>query len=241
MLDKGAVIEWLASMEGSEPASIRLRLAGLKQFCRWLSREEGFDADAILLVKPVPLRQKPVDALADEQIGRLLRACSGKDWRDRRDAAIISLLRDTGMRKGELLGLDAADVNLTNRTVVIRRAKGDRSRVSRFSAETAVAIDRYQRAVKAYCGPLWLNNKGTRLSQGGLAYTFTQRGSQAGVKFHPHQFRHSAAVKWLANGGSEGGLMAQAGWASRDMVDRYVGTAKQQLAHAEFDRIFGGG
>ena len=33
--------------------------------------------------------------------------------------------------------------------------------------------------------------------------------------------------------------MAQAGWASRDIVDRYIGTAKRQLAHAEFDRIFG--
>ena len=38
-----------------------------------------------------------------------------------------SLLRDTGMRRVELLGLDAEDVNLTDRTVVIRRAKGNKS------------------------------------------------------------------------------------------------------------------
>jgi integrase len=238
-LDKGAVIEWLASMEGSEPASVRLRLAGLKQFCKWLAREEGFDADAILLVTPPPLRQKPVDALTDDEIGRLLNACSGRDWRDRRDRAIIALLADTGMRKGEVLALNADDINLTNRTVVIRRAKGNKSRMSRFSAETAVAVDRYQRAVGAYTGPLWRNNKGTRLSPGGLIHTLGQRAALAGVKFHPHQFRHSAAVRWLGAGGSESGLMAQAGWASRDMVDRYVSAAKEALAHAEFDRIFG--
>jgi site-specific recombinase XerD len=238
-LDKGRVVEWLAAMADSEPASVKVRLAGLKQYAKWLAREEDFDADAILLVQAPPLRQKPVDAVSDGDIAKLLRACAGRDWRDRRDTAMFMMLRDTGMRRGELLGLDAEDVDLTNRTATIRRAKGNKSRASRFGAETAVAVDRYQRLTKAYSGALWQGNKGTRLSVSGLIHIFSQRAAQAGVQFHAHQFRHSMAVRWKAAGGSDGGLMAQAGWSSREMIDRYTGAAKEQLAHQEFDRLFG--
>jgi integrase/recombinase XerD len=34
--------------------------------------------------------------------------------------------------------------------------------------------------------------------------------------------RHTAAHRWLAAGGTEGGLMAVAGWSRRDMLDRYA-------------------
>ena len=52
-----------------------------------------------------------------------------------------------------------------------------------------------------------------------------------------HRLRHTAAVRWLARGGSESGLMAQSGWRSRDMIDRYVHTAREKLAAEEFDRL----
>ena len=65
-----------------------------------------------------------------------------------------------------------------------------------------------------------------------------QRAEDAGVTgFHVHRLRHTAAVRWLASGGSETGLMAQSGWASRKMIDRYVKTAAEELASAEFDRL----
>jgi hypothetical protein len=44
-------------------------------------------------------------------------------------------------------------------------------------------------------------------------------------------------VRWLAAGGTEGGLMSQAGWKDRTMLDRYVASAREQLAAEEFDRL----
>ena len=44
------------------------------------------------------------------------------------------------------------------------------------------------------------------------------------------------AVRWLQKGGSETGLMAQAGWTSRTMIDRYVKASSEALAASEFDR-----
>lgn len=49
------------------------------------------------------------DVVTDE-IRRLIAACKGRDFDDRRDAAIIRLFLDTGMRLSELAGLQVADV-----------------------------------------------------------------------------------------------------------------------------------
>ena len=45
--------------------------------------------------------------------------------------------------------------------------------------------------------------------------------------------RHTAATRWLRAGGSEGGLMAIAGWSTRDMIDRYTGASASERAADE--------
>ncbi|MGA7055474.1 MAG: hypothetical protein WBZ37_30275 [Mycobacterium sp.] len=58
-----------------------------------------------------------------------------------------------------------------------------------------------------------------------MSYTraIRQRAIKAGINgFHPYLLRHTAATRGLRTGGSEGGLMEVAGWAKRDVLDRYV-------------------
>ena len=112
----------------------------------------------------------------------------------------------------------------------------------KFSASCAAVLDRYLRARRAAGnpadrGPLWVGREGA-LRYTGLVYTLGLRAEIAGIKgFHVHRLRHSMAVRWLKAGGSETGLMAQAGWRSRAMIDRYMKTASEALAAAEFDRL----
>jgi integrase len=48
--------------------------------------------------RPPIIPEQPVPVLSDDNVRRLLADCSGKDFRDRRDLAIIRLFLDTGMR-----------------------------------------------------------------------------------------------------------------------------------------------
>jgi integrase len=76
----------------------------------------------------------------------------------------------------------------------------------------------------AHTPALWLTESGggERLSYPGLRVALRACAHQAGVQgFHLHKLRHTFASRWLGAGGSEGGLMAAAGWSSRSMVDRY--------------------
>ena len=53
-----------------------------------------------------------------------------------------------------------------------------------------------------------------------------RRSRQAGLPdLHPHQFRHTFAHRWLAQGGGETDLMRLAGWKSRAMLQRYGASA----------------
>ena len=71
---------------------------------------------------------------------------------------------------------------------------------------------------------LWLGDRGKELAYYGLRNALQYRAELAGIKdFHPHLMRPTPQLPagWQ-HGGSEGGLMAVAGWATRDMIDRYT-------------------
>jgi site-specific recombinase XerD len=242
-LTKTAVVDWLAAQQDSSTATVRLRLAAIKQFAQWLATEEGFDADPITAVRAPQLEQDAVPDLTDAEIARLLKACDGPQLRDKRDRAMVALLAETGLRAAELLALDVTDLDLDACLVTVTRGKGGKSRRPRFSPATAAHIDRYLRARRKAVrhpaqGPLWISSQSVRLSYSGLTSTLKRRAADAGVAdFHVHRLRHSAAVRWMAAGGSQVGLMAHAGWSDPAMVHRYVKAASERLAAEEFDRL----
>jgi integrase/recombinase XerD len=241
-LTKLHVIEYMASLADGEPATGRARLSALKLFARWLADEEGFDADPILAVRPPKLDDRAVASLSDAEVRRLVKACEGAALRDKRDKAMVVLFAETGLRAAELLALDVADVDLISCVLHVRRGKGGKGRRVKFSAACAAILDRYARARRtagnpADSGPLWVGPRGA-LSYTGMSHTLKARAAAAGVHgFHVHRLRHTAAVRWLKSGGSETGLMAQSGWKSRVMVDRYAKSSAEELAAEEFDRL----
>jgi integrase/recombinase XerD len=242
-LTKTNVIAWLDTQHDCGTASVRLRLTALKLFARWLAAEEHFDADPILVIAPPKLEQAAVADLSEGEIRRMIKACAGTGLRDKRDAAMLALLTESGLRAAELLALDITDIDLDACLLAVRKGKGGKSRRVRFSAATAASVDRYVRArrhaiLRPAEGPLWISDRGKRLSYTGLVRTLKARAATAGViGFHIHRLRHTAAVRWLRAGGSEVGLRSHAGWTDNTMIARYVKTASEQLAAEEFDRL----
>ena len=81
-------------------------------------------------------------------------------------------------------------------------------------------------------------DRGKRFSYDALHKTLGERANAAGiVGFHPHKLRHTAAHRWLAAGGSEGGLMAVAGWTRPDMLMRYTKAQASARAAEEAKKL----
>lgn len=240
-VDRAQVRDWMVHLRdsGAAPATVASRLAGVRQLSKWLTEEGLLDADPLLrLAAPKPdIPITPV--LTDDQLKALFKACQGKEFRDRRDEAIVRLMAETGMRVSEALGLDVADIDLPRGLAYIRRGKGGKGRIVPFGAQTAKALDRYLRLRRTHAGAglpaLFVTaRRPLRLADHGLRRTLGERATAAGIeKFHPHMLRHTAASRWLSSGGSEGGLMAVAGWSSRDMLDRYARATAAERAAAE--------
>ena len=197
------------------------------------------DADPLLRLN-APKQDSPITpVLTGDQLKAMVKACTGPEFRDRRDEAMIRLMAETGMRVAEVLGLDTDDIDLPRGLAYIRRGKGGKGRIVPFGPQTAKSLDRYSRMRRAHPGAdlaaLFLTARlPRRLADHGLRRTLGLRAAAAGIdKFHPHMLRHTAAHRWLAAGGTEGGLMAVAGWSSREMLDRYARATAAERAAAE--------
>ncbi len=228
MLDRRQVARFTDHvLDEAQPATARARQLAVRRFSAWLEDEGEIAADPLLGSKPPKLDVKVVEPLTEEQIKAMLKACAGADIRERRDEALLRLMVETGARAGEVAALQLADVNLPAGTAIVRRGKGGKGRSIPFGPQTALAIDRYIRVRRTHrlasSPALWLGDRGKPFNYDGLHKSLKLRATMAGVEgFHPHKLRHTAAHRWLAAGGSEGGLMAVAGWTRPDMLLRYT-------------------
>lgn len=231
---------WVAYLlaHGAEANTARTRQQAVRRFADWLASEDEISADPFAGLSPPKLDTKVVQRFTDDQLRSLIKACAGKELRDRRDEAIVRLFANTGMRAAEMLALNVADVDLERGIATIIRGKGGTGRLVPFDAATSAAIDKYMRVRRnhklARTAALWLTETGgaERLGYHGLRVTLNARANVAHISnFHIHKLRHTFASRWLASGGSEGGLMNVAGWRTREMVDRYTkATAAEHAA-----------
>lgn len=217
-------------------ASCRYR--ALYQWFKFLQAEGETKTFLLAEIRPPIVPEQPVRVLSESDLRALVAACDPKSFNGRRDAAIIRLFFDSGLRLDELATLTTADVSDEVADVM---GKGRRRRQTGLGPKTALALHRYLRARNrhpyAAKDELWLGQKGP-MTGSGIYQVISRRAKQAGIgHVHPHLLRHTTAHRWLAQGGEEGDLMHLMGWRSRQMLDRYGRSAAAARALAAHKRL----
>ena len=223
-----------------KPKTARIRYGNLQQFFKWCVEEGEITETPMRNVRPPSVPEVPVPIISDDHLRRIFKSVEGTTFVQRRDAAILRALYDCGVRLAEVTGLSVDDVDW-DRQVINVVGKGSRPRAVPFGRKTSQALDHYLSARQVHgqggSPDLWLGAKG-RLTDSGIAQMIRRRCRDAGVPhLHAHQFRHGAAHRWLASGGSEGDAMRLFGWRSRVMLERYGAVLADQRAHDAYRRL----
>jgi site-specific recombinase XerD len=166
---------WLLERYSAAYASNQFR--ALQQFFKWLAAEDEIP-DPVAGLRPPHVPDRSVPVFAGEELLRLERACAGRSFQQRRDAAVIAVFRATGMRLSELAGIRydpgdprRSDLDLQQREITVQ-GKGRKTRTVKIGHDAARSLDRYLRVrarhAQAYRAQLWLgaNNRGPMTASG---------------------------------------------------------------------------
>ncbi|MDN0069716.1 tyrosine-type recombinase/integrase [Collinsella ihumii] len=137
------------------------------------------------------------EVLSDEDLETLRDNCTNA-----RDLAIVDMLATTGMRVGELVGLDIADINLQERERIVT-GKGNKQRPVYFDARAKLHLQAYLDTRADDCPALFVSLDATaeRLSIGGVETRLRNLGETCGVsRVHPHKFRRTLATHAIDKG-----------------------------------------
>ena len=192
-------------------------------------------------MRPPIVPEEPPPILREPEIKAILDACAGADFEARRDTAIIRLLLDTGMRRGELAGLALEDVDLGQQVALVM-GKGRKERRVPFAKVTRLALEALLTARRRIVVPsdlLFISRHGGELTSRHVQIMIKRYGERAGIKgvrVSPHTLRHTCATQYIRNGGDVFSLQKILGHSTLEMVRNYVNLASRDVydAHRRF-------
>ena len=212
-------VEWL-EQSGSMKALIDPveRDFAVQDYKSWLLRQ-GASANTLnsilasidnfyLFNKLGPAKVKRLDlpahaprALEPDEQRRLLKQIA--QCKSLRNKAIALIMLNCALRIGELNQLNVGDLILTarKRELVVRCGKGTKRRTVPINSELAEVLREYLADLPADPdAPLFLSQKGNRLSVQGIDYVIRAFGRDAGIDFSAHNLRHSCLTRLIRCG-----------------------------------------
>lgn len=244
-LDLRALRSWLARQQstGRSRTTIARRATAARVFTAWLARTERVPVDpGSSLASPRAHRTLPAVLRADEARDLVEAAAALADDGSPaglRDVAMLELLYATGIRVGELTGLDVDDLDEERRVVRVL-GKGGKERAVPYGAPAARAVERWLRRGRAGLategsGPaVFLGVRGGRIDQRAVRTLVHRRIADVpgAPDIGPHGLRHSAATHLLEGGADLRSVQELLGHASMATTQLYTHVTTERLRRA---------
>ena len=169
----------------------------LSSFFSWLEDEDYILKSPVRRIHKVKTGTSIKETYTDETLELMRDSCT-----ELRDLAIIDMLASTGMRVGEMVLLNRADINFNERECVVF-GKGDKERIVYFDARTKIHLQNYLNSRRDENPALFvsLQKPHKRLQISGIEVRLREYGKRLGLsKVYPHKFRRTLATMAIDKG-----------------------------------------
>lgn len=169
----------------------------LSSFFSWLEDEDHILKSPVRRIHKVKTASNIKETYTDEELEKMRDNCT-----EIRDLAIIDMLASTGMRIGEMVLLNKADINFNERECVVF-GKGDKERLVYFDARAKIHLQNYidNRVDENPALFVTLRAPYTRITIGGIESRLREMGKALEIeKVHPHKFRRTLATMAIDKG-----------------------------------------
>lgn len=166
-------------------------------FFSWLEDEDYIAKSPVRRIHKVRTDTLVKEVLSDENIETLRDSCN-----ELRDLAMIDLLLSTGVRVGELVKMNRADIDFQERQCKVF-GKGNKEREVYFNARTKIHLQRYLKSRTDDNPALFVTllKPHTRLTISGVEVRLRKMGKDVHIdKVHPHKFRRTLATMAIDRG-----------------------------------------
>lgn len=216
--------------------SIGRKLAAIRSFYDYAVRRKWVATNPARALATPRAEKRVPSFLSEDEMARFLDLPSSDRPIDLRDRALLEFLYASGIRVGELVAIDLADVGFAERLVRVR-GKGKKERLVPFGRSAAASLEAWLRARndlpadRAGTDALFLNYRGGRLTSRSVERTVAKYIRRTAVVRHisPHSLRHSFASHLLGRGADLRTIQELLGHASLATTQKYTHMDLRQL------------
>jgi site-specific recombinase XerD len=199
LLGRKHIEQWMEQRQDLSPASRRNEFQAVRQFTRWLMVEKQIKTDPCATMRAPKVPRSVPRAMPHDDVQRLLGALP-----DNRARLVTALMLNMGLRRGEVLSLQAGDYDTHARTITVV-GKGGHARLLPVPDEVAHHMRAYMTERGNVAGPLVLREDGRGgISDSRLGQLVRSWMEDAGVKVRAgdgraaHSLRHTLATNVVA-------------------------------------------
>jgi site-specific recombinase XerD len=223
-------------------ASIAAYGRTVKVFFNWLEREKYIDQSPFNRSVKFTNRHKQdrtIKSVSESDLETIFATLIEKrtTYTGCRNLAIIALLLDSGIRRGELLSIKLKSIDLEHKRVTVKGKTGERTAF--FSNLAAQLIAEYLNNFRLAQdstpqSAMWLTARGAALSYDGFSVLVRRINADSGVEFHAHQLRHTFATMLADKGTNVFNLKEMLGHSTISTTQVYISrnADKLQRSHA---------
>ncbi len=211
--------------QGYAPASMERKLSSLRSLFRRLIQLGVLTKNPATAVE-TPSKQKSLpDFLTIDEVTALVET---PDQDKQRDKTILELFYATGIRASEMASLSLEDIDFDRKTILVK-GKGKKERLCPFGKVAGKALsallEKRPTVTNDDIGtPVFINNRGSRLSVRSIFETVSRNAKKAGFDrpVAPHRLRHSFATHLLEGGADLRSIQEMLGHSSLSTTQKYT-------------------